>query len=74
MKKILMTLICALLFISCNVERREITYIVKFKDGTEMEVVGHYSTISRRSAYILSSDGTYNFNRDEILYIYIVKK
>ncbi len=69
MKKILMTLICALLFVSCNVERKEITYIVKFKDGTEMEVVGYYSSISRSSAYVFSSDGSYNFNRDEILYI-----
>lgn len=69
MKKILMTLICAMLFVSCNVERKEITYIVKFKDGTEMEVVGHYSTISKNSAYVLAPDCTYNFNRDEILYI-----
>lgn len=69
MKKILMTVICALLFVSCKVERKDITYIVKFKDGTEMEVVGQYSSISRHSAYVLSSDGSYNFNRDEILYI-----
>jgi hypothetical protein len=68
MKKILITVICALIFVSCN-ERKDITYIVKFKDGTEMEVVGHYSSISRHSAYVLSSDGSYNFNRDEILYI-----
>ena len=34
-----------------------------------MEVVGHYSTISRHSAYVMSYDGSYNFNRDEILYI-----
>lgn len=70
MKKILITLFCALLFISCdNNERREITYIVKFKDGSQMEVVGHYSTISKHSAYVMSYDGSYNFNRDEILYI-----
>lgn len=69
MKKILITLICALFFISCSDERKEITYIVKFKDGTEMEVVGHYSTISKHSAYVISYDGSYNFNRDEILYI-----
>lgn len=69
MKKILITVICALLFVSCNVERKEITYIVKFKDGTQMEVVGHYSSISKHSAYVLTDDGSYNFNRDEILYI-----
>jgi hypothetical protein len=69
MKKILITLFCALLFISCANERREITYIVKFKDGSQMEVVGHYSTISKHSAYVMSYDGSYNFNRDEILYI-----
>lgn len=69
MKKILITVICALLFVSCKVERKDITYIVKFKDGTEMEVVGQYSSISRYSAYVLSSEGSYNFNRDEILYI-----
>lgn len=34
-----------------------------------MEVVGHYATISKNSAYVMSYDGTYNFNRDEILYI-----
>ena len=70
MKKILITLFCALLFISCdNDERKEITYIVKFKDGSQMEVVGHYSTIGKHSAYVMSYDGSYNFNRDEILYI-----
>ena len=69
MKKILITVICALLFVSCNVERKEITYIVKFKDGTQMEVVGHYSSISKHSAYVLTDDGSYIFNRDEILYI-----
>lgn len=72
MKKILITVICALLFVSCKIERKDITYIVKFKDGSQMEVVGHYSIISKHSAYVLSSDGSYNFNRDEILYI--VKK
>ena len=69
MKKILMTLICAMLFVSCKDERKEITYIVKFKDGSQMEVTGHYSTISKHSAYVISHDGSYNFNRDEILYI-----
>lgn len=69
MKKILITVICALIFVSCKDERKDITYIVKFKDGTEMEVVGQYSSISRHSVYVLSSDGSYNFNRDEILYI-----
>lgn len=69
MRKILITVICALLFVSCKVERKDITYIVKFKDGSQMEVVGYYSTISRHSAYVFSSDGSYNFNRDEILYI-----
>jgi hypothetical protein len=68
MKNILIV-ICALLLFSCRDERKEITYIVKFKDGSQMEVVGHYSTISKHSAYVLSSDGSYNFNRDEILYI-----
>lgn len=72
MKKILIAVICALLFISCNDKRKEITYIVKFKDGSQMEVIGHYSIISKHSAYVLSSDGSYDFNRDEILYI--VKK
>lgn len=69
MKKILITLFCVLLLISCDNERKEITYIVKFKDGSQMEVVGHYSTISKHSAYVMSRDGSYNFNRDEILYI-----
>lgn len=70
MKKILMTVICALLFVSCMSKRNEITYIVKFKDGSQIEVVGYFSSISKHSAYVLSYDGTeYNFNRDEILYI-----
>ena len=69
MKKILITLLCVLLFISCNDERKEITYIVKFKDGSQIEVIGYYSTISKHSAYVMSYDGSYNFNRDEILYI-----
>lgn len=69
MKKILITLLCVLSFMSCDNKRQEITYIVKFKDGSQIEVVGHYSTISRHSAYVISCDGSYNFNRDEILYI-----
>lgn len=69
MKKILITLFCVLLLISCDNERKEITYIVKFKDGSQMEVVGHYSAISKHSAYVMAYDGSYNFNRDEILYI-----
>lgn len=72
MRKILITVICALLLFSCMDERKEITYIVKFKDGSQMEIVGHYSIISKHSAYVLSFDGAYDFNRDEILYI--VKK
>lgn len=69
MKKILIILLCAMSLISCDNKRQEITYIVKFKDGSQMEVVGHYSAISRNSAYVVSCDGSYNFNRDEILYI-----
>lgn len=69
MKKKLITLFCALQLISCGNKSQEITYIVKFKDGSQMEVVGYYSTISKHSAYVMSYDGTYNFNRDEILYI-----
>lgn len=69
MKKILIALLGIMLLISCDNERKEITYIVKFKDGSQMEVVGHYSTISKHSAYVMSCDGSYNFNRDEILYI-----
>jgi hypothetical protein len=69
MKKILITLFCVLIFISCCNERREITYIVKFKDGSQMEVIGHYSIMSKHSTCILSHDGSYNFNQDEILYI-----
>ena len=69
MKKILITLLCAMFLISCDNKRQEITYIVKFKDGLQMEVVGHYATISKNSAYVMSYDGTYNFSREEILYI-----
>lgn len=69
MKKILITLLCAMSLISCDDKRQEITYIIKFKDGSQMEVVGYYSTISKHSAYVMSYDGSYNFNRDEVLYI-----
>lgn len=69
MKKILMLLFCVLLSISCSDKRKETTYIVKFKDGSQMEVIGYYSTISKHSAYVMSYEGSYNFNRDEVLYI-----
>ena len=69
LKYILITLFCSLLFISCDNKRKEITYIVKFKDGSQMEVVGNYAGISKHSAYVMSYDGSYNFNRDEVLYI-----
>lgn len=69
MKKILITLLCAMFLISCDNKRQEITYIVKFKNGSQMEVVGHYAIISKNSAYVMSYDRTYNFSREEILYI-----
>ena len=69
MKKILITLFCVLIFISCNNERKETTYIVKLKDGSQMEIVGHYSTTSKKYARIMTSDCSYTFNRDELLYI-----
>ena len=69
MKKILITLFCVLLLISCNHKWKEITYIVKFKDGSQMEIVGHYSTTSKNYVFISSWDSSYTFNRDKILYI-----
>ena len=69
MKKILITLFCVLLLISCNHKWEETTYIVKFKDDSQMEIIGHHSRISNKHFYIRSNDSSYTFNRDEILYI-----
>lgn len=69
MKKFLITLFCILIFTSCNNTRKEITYIIKFKDGSQMEIIGHYSTISKNYACIMSYDSSYTFNKNELLYI-----
>lgn len=70
MKKILFTLIATMIISSCGTKREETTFIVKFKDGTEMKVVGTNISDSRNCIYLYHKDYQASvFDKEEILYI-----
>lgn len=71
MKKILFTVVATLIISSCPTEKEEITtFIVKFKDGTEMRVIGTDASASRDAFYVYHDRvQTSVFTKDEVLYI-----
>ena len=70
MKKILFTVFATMVISSCDTEKPETTFIVKFKDGTEMKVVGTDTGDSRGCIYLYHKDNQASiFVKDEILYI-----
>ena len=70
MKKILFTLVVTMIISSCATEKNETTFIVKFKDGTEMKVVGTDASASKNGFYVYHRGAqTSVFAKDEVLYI-----
>ena len=70
MKKILFIVITTMIISSCNTEKPKTTFIVKFKDNTEMKVVGTNVSDSRGCIYLYHKDNQASvFVKDEILYI-----
>lgn len=70
MKKILFILVATMIISSCTTEKNETTFIVKFKDGTEMKVIGTDTNASKNSFYVYHQNyQTSVFAKDEVLYI-----
>ena len=70
MKKILFTLVATMIISSCATKKDETTFIVKFKNGTEVEVVGTNASASKNGFYIYHKGvQTSVFAKDEVLYI-----
>lgn len=70
MKKILFILVATMIISSCATENEETTFIVKFKDGTEMKVVGTNATSTKNGFYVYHKGVHASvFAKDEVLYI-----
>ena len=70
MNKILFILVTIMIMSSCATEKNETTFIVKFKDGTEVKVVGTDASAAKNGFYIYHRGAqTSVFAKDEILYI-----
>lgn len=70
MKKILFILVATMIISSCTTEKNETTFIVKFKDGTEMKVVGTDAHVGKNGFYVYHTGmQTSVFAQDEVLYI-----
>lgn len=72
MKKVLFTVVATLIISSCTTgnDNDEATFVVKFKDGTEVKVVGTDASVGKNGFYI-EHKGTQTsvFAKDEVLYI-----
>lgn len=70
MKKLFLTLFIGIFLISCTSNHKPSTYIVAFKNGTEIEVEGRDSYASKDGFAVVHIDGNKSiFNKDEVLYI-----
>lgn len=73
MKKILFILVATMIIISCSTEtkkKNETTFIVKFKDGTEMQVIGTDANVGKHVFFVYHGGvQTSVFAKDEVLYI-----
>ena len=73
MKKILFILVATMIIISCSIEpkkKNETTFIVKFKDSTEIKVAGTDASVTKNGFYIYHVGAqTSVFSKDEVLYI-----
>lgn len=70
MKKILFILVATMIISSCATESDQTTFIVKFKDGTEMKVAGIGTSATKNGFYIYHGDSKSSvFSKDDVLYI-----
>lgn len=70
MKKILFTVVAILIISSCTTRQDEATFIVKFKDGTEVKVVGTDASVGKNGFFVYHNGAqTSVFAKDEVLYI-----
>lgn len=70
MKKILFVLVATMIISSCATEKEETTFIVKFKDGTKMEILGIDTSANNNAFYIYHKDYQSSvFSKDDVLYI-----
>lgn len=73
MKKVLFILVAIMIISSCATEtkkKNETTFCVKFKDGTEMQIVGTDASVSKNGFYVYHGGvQTSVFAKDEVLYI-----
>ena len=70
MKKILFTLAATMIISSCVTKKEETIFIVKFKDGTEMKILGTDASVGKNGFYVYHTDLTSSvFAKDEVLYI-----
>lgn len=70
MKKLFFTLFIGIFLISCTSNHKLSTYIVVFKNGTEIEVEGRDSYASDTCFAVVHVDGGKSvFNKDEVQYI-----
>lgn len=68
--KILINLLFSLLLVSCcNNKPTYETYKVKFKDGSEIEVKGYDTYLSRNGYGVSNIGGDLIFNKEEVVYI-----
>lgn len=70
MKRILLILVATMIISSCATEKNETTFIVKFKDGTEMKILGTDANVGKHGFYVYHTDlASSVFAKDEVLYI-----
>ena len=70
MKRILLILVATMIISSCATEKNETTFIVKFKDGTEMKILGTDASVGKNGFYVYHRGvQTSVFAKDEVLYI-----
>lgn len=70
MKKILFILVASMIISSCATQKNETTFIVKFKDGTEIKAVGTDTSVGKNGYYVYHTGmQTSVFSKDEVLYI-----
>lgn len=70
MRKILFIVVATMIISSCATKKKETTFIVKFKDGIEMEILGIETRAGKNAFYVHHKDFQISvFSKDDVLYI-----